>query len=108
MDQKTPSEQKANQRRILFNMFFSEPHGGVWAWIQFLTFTAAIIGGALAAGHDFLARWGILLSGGFAIPWCESLAEVLPKKHWKLAGIARIAGWVYSIITLVIVILQRS
>jgi hypothetical protein len=105
MDQ-LPNEQKSgrlsHRSLVLFRLFFSEPYGGALAWIQFLSFTGGIIGLALIIGHDFITQWGwklpILLLGGFAIPWCESLAEILPKRYWKLAGIIRIAGWICFII----------
>lgn len=101
---KMPNEQKSarlsRNRFILFKMFFSEPYGGALAWIQFLSFTGGMIGLALIVGHDFITQWGWYFLGGFAIPWCESLAEILPKRYWKLAGIIRIIGWIcFMIIT---------
>ncbi len=95
-----PNEQgheRPNPRMVLFRMFFSEPHGGTSAWLQFSFFTIGSAVLTVIIGYDFMRQWGGLLLGGLAVPWCEFLAEVLPKKQWKLAGMIRMAGWIILI-----------
>jgi hypothetical protein len=72
---------------------FSEPQGGPVNWVLFLIVTASVaIWPIIDSG--FFTQFGALLLTIFSISWFESLAEVLPKKQWKLAGCLRILGWV--------------
>jgi hypothetical protein len=81
-------------RLVLTNLIFREPTGGMFSWVLFLLTTGSIVGLALLAGHEFMTQSGFFYFGFLSLGWAESLAELLPKKQWQLAGIIRLLGWI--------------
>ncbi len=78
---------------VLSRLIFSEPNGGIFSWIMFLLITGSILGFICLADWEFIKWGGVFILGLAGSGWAESLAEILPRRQWKLAGAIRILGW---------------
>lgn len=77
----------------LNHLLFHEPQGGLLNWILFLLGAASVLSWPVI-DPAFSAQFGMLFMWMVSIYWFESLAEILPKGQWKLAGVVRILGGV--------------
>jgi hypothetical protein len=96
----TPGNKKPSPSEIIRHMLFSEPRGGWQSWILFLVVTGSVFIWFII-DPIFFTQYGYFFVPLLSISWFESLAEILPRDQWKLAGILRILGWLIFLLTFV-------